>query len=189
MIKNIAIAVLAVIAVASAVYNFYKPSVVTSTQSYQPATVEHVVEKVKIITVPVEKLVVYDKSELAKKVELPAEIMADDRKVIPANAEVQPYEGKTSVFTVTDTETGKSEMIVKQKPLPFFDLKNDKEIGARILASTSGGFMASIYGRWTFFRTGSIRWAGYGEIRSPRPSQEVTGGVEMLGGIDMRHEF
>jgi hypothetical protein len=96
---------------------------------------------------------------------LPDAIGQDQAKQIVATAQVPPYEGTTHVVAITDTNTGTSEIVAKQEPLPLFAFRNDKELGMR--AGISGqGYAGALYGRWTFARVGRFHISGYGEVQT-----------------------
>jgi len=153
---------IAVIAGASALWGWFHPKVVTNTE-YVNAPVEKIVTKIKRVEVPITKVITYEKPIIVEKLKLPDWLKTDADKQVIANAEIQPYEGKTSAVAILDTKSGEAQIIAKQKPLPFFEFKNEKEIGVRYGYASTGLPEADIYGRWTFARVGSLHSALYVE--------------------------
>lgn len=117
------------------------------------------IEKVtKIKTVRVEVpggVKTIDKPEAIKALSLPAAVSDDKNKLILQAGEVTPYEGKTQVTAVMDSQTGETQIYQAQMPVPFVGFPNTKEIGIRY--GTNGAFEG--YGRWTLIRLGKIHGA------------------------------
>lgn len=115
----------------------------------------------------VKEVEVYDKKSVSDVLKLPENISNAPEKEITANAEIPAYKGKTSVISVIDKNTGRSEIVAKQKPLPLFEFLNEKEIGIRYgyqFSLASPSMAGEIYGRYTFARLGNVHIAAYGVI-------------------------
>jgi hypothetical protein len=121
------------------------------------------VEKIRTITVPgPERIVTIEKPVIVDKLDLPREIADNDALQIVANADMPATKAGYSTCAVLDTGTGVSRIIAKEKPLPFFALLNEKEIGGRIGGSTKGAAV-DLYARWSFARAGNIYLGLYTE--------------------------
>lgn len=114
------------------------------------------------ITLPAVR--VYKKKEIAKKVDLPKEVLADDKKEVTATAELPPTKGGAEVISVID-EAGNTKIYAKEKPLPFFQFIDEKRIGAGYGITTKGQ-QAKVYGEWSFLRVGSMHLGIQGEANS-----------------------
>jgi hypothetical protein len=116
----------------------------------------------------VKKIVTIDKKTVSKKLKLPEATANDKTKQITYAAEIPPYEGITDVaamMTIVDGE-GKTEIIDKQQPLPFFALENKRAVGLRWGFSSAGSDKteADVYARWDVLRVGAIHVGLYGEV-------------------------
>ncbi|MCE5212124.1 MAG: hypothetical protein LLG40_11265 [Deltaproteobacteria bacterium] len=120
--------------------------------------------------IPVQKIVALDKKTASKKLKLPEEIATDDRKQITATAEIPPYDGKTDVIAVFNTETRETEINARQRPRSFFELINNGAIGARygyaIGTEADNNMGGDVYARWDILRTGNVVSGVYGELNS-----------------------
>jgi hypothetical protein len=176
---------MAVIIGAGAAYlkdRFYpKPSPATQTVTqFTPAPEIKTVEKIKTVMVPgPTQVVTVDKPVIVEKLKLPDEIKNNPDEQVVSTAVVQPYEWKTDAIAIMNTKTGESEIQIKQEPVPFFEFKNEKEVGI------TGYFRADLQGihpegridaGWTFMRTGQLRWQLWGEGNT-RP--EAKGGLRV----------
>lgn len=162
MIKKALIVLLILILGSAYAYeHFFKPPIV-KTEWKEVSKIKEVI-KVKTVRVPVKEIVVLNKQELNKKFPQPQEIVNDAKKQVIATGEIEPYEGKTDVEAVINTESGESTMISKQRPLPFFAIESKKEIGIGVGIS-SKGIDGELYAQYSFLRTGKVHWKGYGEI-------------------------
>jgi hypothetical protein len=170
------IIVIALLALAAAVRSWYRePSVITKTE-YVTVPQEKIVEKIRTVAVPgPERIVTIEKPVIVDKLDLPREIADNDALQIVANADMPATKAGYSTCAVLDTGTGVSRIIAKEKPLPFFALLNEKELGGRVGYST-GGVAVDLYGRWTFARMGSVYLGGYAEC---------AGTVASSGGSDV----
>ncbi|PKN36614.1 MAG: hypothetical protein CVU62_13935 [Deltaproteobacteria bacterium HGW-Deltaproteobacteria-2] len=160
--------IVALLAVASAFHSWFADKPTISQSEYAPA--KEIKKAIKIehkkITVhaPIDVL---DKDEAVKKLKINDPVKSDKNKQITTTAEIQPYDGKTSVISVLDTSTGMSEIIAKQEPLSFFGFENKKELGVRVGYSTDEFEMRStVFGRWQFLRVGNFHLGVYGEANS-----------------------
>jgi hypothetical protein len=174
--------ILSLLAVSSMVYNWYsdrfKPP--TSQTSYinQPE-----IKKAKDIghkkIVVLSKIDVLDKDEATEKLKLNDPIKSDKTKQITATAEIAPYDGKTDVISVLDTEKGTSEIIAKQVPLSFMGFENKKEFYIEGGLNTKGNVEIGGGLQWQFARIASARVGLAGEVRG---SQDNTTGFIGIRG-------
>jgi len=183
--KTYALIVLVCIAIGAMLWGWYKPAplAVQPQKEYVVAPEQKIVEKIKKVLVPgPERIVTIEKKVVSEKLDLPDSIKNDDSKQVIANAEIQPYKGKTSVVTILDTKTGEGQTITKQLAPPLFAFENTKEIGIRYGLSTKADRPREgvLYGRWTFFRVGNFKLAGYGEINTSSEAKAL---------IDTRYEW
>ena len=152
------------IAVTSAIYGwFFRAPDIRGLPVYINVPVEKEVIKIKKIPYPVSQVEVYEKERIIEKLKLPDWIKQDKDVQVIADGEVSAYKGKTSVVTYLNTKDGKANMLMKQKPLPFFSFEDEKEIGFRYGYNSSLKQDGELYGRWTFIRIGSFYSALYGE--------------------------
>lgn len=178
LIAEIALAAVALLAFAAALWNWYHPRVRELVRDhYETVPVEKKVEKIKRVTVPgPERIVTIDKTVIVEKLALPAAVASDPVKQVIANADLPPSEGGISTVTVLDTRTGESTIIAKEKPLPFLAFLNSGEVGVRYGVTTAAGQQGWLHGRWEFLRVGAIRLYTGGEI-STRPEAAATLGA------------
>ena len=169
-IKIYIISIIAILAVCSAVYFWWKidhkviipqTNFVTAPENKKAKNVSK--EKMKA-EVPIE---IFDKEEIAKQLKLQdpdksnPKIQYTDAKTIPAS------ERDTSVVAKWDTEQGKITIDAREEPLSLFGFENKREIGARVGYTTDGFKMKStVYGRWDFLRVGNFHLGAYGEANS-----------------------
>jgi predicted aconitase with swiveling domain len=142
------------------------------------------VREIQRVEVPVEKIVTIEKQVIVEKLKLPEWFAEDQNKQAVATAEIQPYEGKTNAVATIDTKTGVGEIIVKQEPLSFLGLPNEKEIYAKIGYTTDKETEAILGGRWLFGRVGRVKVGFYGEGRTTfATNQAETSGAASAGII------
>lgn len=160
------LAIVAVVAVSSAAWNWYHPQTRTVTQTqYQTVEKEKVVDRIKLVKVPGPKeIVTIEKQVIVEKLVLPPSIASDPNQVITGNADVPPSEGGTSVVSVLDTVTGETQIISKPKPLSLFGLPSEIEAGIRYGLSTATVQQGQLYGRWQFLRVGKLYLGAYADV-------------------------
>lgn len=157
------IAVIAVIALVIAGYAITRPPKVKIQKEYVKVPEIRTVTKIKRVKVPVKEVEVIEKEKIVEVLkEIPQAVKDDPNKQITATGIVEPHKGKTDVIATFDTQTGKTELLAKARPLPFAEFLNEKEFGVRYGVST-GGQVADIYGRWIVGRLGNAHFALYGE--------------------------
>lgn len=142
-------AIIGLVMAASLVYDWLKWEDPVTKVEYRE--VPKIVERVKVVEIPIEKIVIIDREDLEKKIPKLAETIKEKEEVT-ATGVIPPYKGKTDVASVIDTESGKSKIVAKRRPLSTFQLMSETEIGTRLGISTYGGLATDIYGRWTFLR-------------------------------------
>lgn len=123
-------------------------------------------EKVAKVSVPVKKLVVYDKAALAKKVDLPAPIAQDRNAQVTSTAKLPASKGGYEVLSFTNVSTGASSIVSRPLPRPLIGFEPYVELGMRYGLSSDAGQTADIFGRYTFLRVGGAHLALYGELSS-----------------------
>ncbi len=172
---SLAIVIIVVIAVSSAVYSFMKPKT-TADKHYGDVTVTknpgifgkaYTTEEVEVA-----KVVVVKKESVK---DVPEAVRADKSKQLLASGEVEPYRGTTDVWAALDINSGITTIQAKRRPLPFFAFMNDKEMGVRYGVSFGDsvytGPSYEMYGRWTFLRVGAVHFAGYAEANQSSTAQ------------------
>lgn len=167
--KTVLLIIVALLALAAAGYAWYKeqhPETISKTQ-YVGIPQIKTVTKIKTVMVPVKEIETVSKSEVVAKLKLTDEDVAKNPdKQITTTGVVAAYEGKTNVASVTDTKTGRSEIIAKEEPLPLFGFENKKEIGVRAGYSIKNNQEVDVYGRWDFLRVGKMHLGVYGEANT-----------------------
>lgn len=160
----IIVIIIALVMAAAAYKGWTRPA--EKITEYLPLPAPDVLAKVKYVTkqCPEPGIQVIEKEVVVEKLVLPEPVASDERKEVTAAAEVPAYEGKTSVVSVIDMETGKTEIHAKQLPRPFLELLNRKELGLRVGYDTGIEMTGEAYGRWTFLRVASFHLAAYGEV-------------------------
>lgn len=114
-------------------------------------------EEVKLV-VP---LKVYPKKEAVKKLKLPAEIADNPAKEITATAALKPTPGGYTVAAVTDTTTGVTELVAKEKPRSLFGFGGTSEVGA-MAGITTKGDAGIIFVRQDLLRVGVVNFFAVG---------------------------
>jgi len=170
------------LAALSAVSNWYGKTLTSSTTEYIRLPQPKSVTKIKEVAVPGPPVIItLDKIEAVKKLDLPDWVKNDTNKQVTQSGEVAPYEGVTDVEAIFDMQTGKTELIAKQKSLPFFAFENKKELSIRAGYSTDDWKTRStVSGRWKFFRVGSAHLGLYGEVNSRG---------EGIGQLELTYQF
>jgi hypothetical protein len=103
-------------------------------------------------------LQVYDKKKAGKEMNLPPDVIADPRE-ITATATLPPSEGGFTAAAVTDTVTGKTEIIAKEEPRPLFGFGGKTEVGVLAGMTTSGEALLP-YVRQGVLRVGPVNLGG-----------------------------
>ena len=162
------LAVLTLLAASSSVWFWYKgqkPTVTPGNYAQAPEVKE--VIKIKRVEVPgPERIVTVEKEVVVERLSLPAWVRDNPAEQTIATAQIAPYRGTTSAVAVLNTETGKSQIIAKQDPLTLLAFVNEKEIGIRAGANIKGEPETTLYGRYDFFRIGSVHVGVSGEAAS-----------------------
>lgn len=70
------------------------------------------------------------KPAVKKKLALPDAVQADDRQHVLQASRVEASDAPTTVTAVIDEETGRTEIYVREEPLPWLDLTPRGEAGA-----------------------------------------------------------
>lgn len=161
-IKDIILVFIAVVAVSSAVYNWYKPAKVITKTEYQEVPKEKVITKIKTVYVPGPKqIATIEKEKLAEELNI-YDFKEEEQPI--ANADIPPSKAGVSIVTVMNTTTGESHVIAKEKQLSLFGFENTRELGIRYGLSTQDGQAGNLFARWHFLRIGSFHIGAYGEI-------------------------
>ena len=117
-------------------------------------------------------VVAYNKASASERLDVPDSVKLDIATQIVAAGEIAPYEGTTTVTAVLNTGTGRTSLLSRREPLPFFSLMNDKEVGIRY-GYTGDGRGFDLYGRLTFLRVGRVYTALYAESNSRREAKAM----------------
>lgn len=160
---------IAILAISSAVYSWYRPPQLVTQTEYVEVPKEKIVTKIKTVTVPgPERIVTIEKEKIVEKLGLPDWIKNNPDKQVIGNADVPCDDSISghSVIAIMDTKTGEGSIIAKSKPLPFMSFANDREIGVRYGVSTQAPTQVDIYARWDFVRIGAMKFGVYGEANS-----------------------
>lgn len=137
---------------------------------------------IKRIKIPVKQVVVIEK----EKLRLPEEVKRDVNKQVTATGQVPPYEGVTDVNAILDTQDGSTRLLAEQRPLPFADFLNERELGFRIGPESTGRWGADVHYRYSLGRVGKARVALYGEIAATaRPSDIGKAKDEIVGKLKL----
>lgn len=110
-------------------------------------------------------VVAYNKASASERLDVPDSVKLDAAAQVVAAGELAPYEGTTTVTAVLNTGTGRTSLLSRREPLPFFSLMNDKEVGIRY-GYTGDGRGFDLFGQLTFLRIGRIHTALYVESNS-----------------------
>jgi len=159
------LAVLAVLAVSSAIYSWYRTPPAIFTDRYVSVPQIKTVTKLKTVEVPVEKIVVIEKQVVVEKLKLPDWVKTDAGQQVLTTAEIPPYEGITNAVAVMNTQSGTSQIVAKQVPLPLFAFEAKREVGVRggVATAAESNIDITIYGRWDFLRIGNTHIGAYVE--------------------------
>lgn len=159
---------LTILALSSSVWFWYqgqKPQATPGSYAQAPEVKE--VIKIKRVEVPgPERIVTVEKQVVVERLSLPAWVRDNPAEQTIATAQIEPYRGTTSAVAILNTGTGKSQIIAKQDPLPLLGFVNEREIGVRGGANIKGEPETTLYGRYDFFRIGSVHVGVYGEAAS-----------------------
>lgn len=162
------LAVLTLLAALSSVWFWYKgqkPTITPGNYAQAPEVKE--VIKIKRVEVPgPERIVTVEKEVVVERLSLPAWVRDNPAEQTIATAQIAPYRGTTSAVAVLNTETGRSQIIAKQDPLPLLAFVNDREIGVRAGLNLKGEPETTLYGRYDFVRIGRAHVGVYGEAAS-----------------------
>ena len=104
------------------------------------------------LTVPMKT---YSKKTAAKKMKLPTEIIENPAKEITATADLEPSDGGYVMAAITDTSTGVTDIIAKEKPRPLFAFGGTSEIGL-LGGVTNHGDSALVFARQDLLRVGNV---------------------------------
>jgi hypothetical protein len=151
---------------ASALYGWYSRPTLLPTQQFTTMAPSALVKGVSTSTVSVPKLKTFSKTELAKKVNIPLEVMSSASKNVTAVVELPPSRGGTEVVSVVDSVTGETSILAKEKPLPLFGFENQKRIGVGVGFATGRDVKnvqeVKVFAEWTFVRVGGA----YGSVQA-----------------------
>lgn len=135
------------------------------TNTFTPAAPINKTASMPKVDVSIKSIKVINKKKLATKVILPPEVVNDEKKEVVATADVKPSKGGSEVVAVIDKETGNTELMIKEKPVPLFGFQNEFKIGVGYGISTSGQ-SAAIYGEYIPFRIGKVTVGTRAEVNT-----------------------
>jgi len=173
-----AFVIVCLIAGFSGAYNWYNPNEVI-VEKWRDAKAPKVITKIKRVEVVVEKVVVIEKKSAEKEIDLPDEVMADEKKQILAVAEIPPYEGKTTAIAILDTGTKETKINIRHERLPLIGFESIKELWlkAGYGIDTKGiGYNIEVGGEWKVVRIGKIHLGLFGQADM---RQNVFAGVKV----------
>lgn len=137
---------------------FYKPPV---TGVYSTAKPADGMKDAPTHTTPPVKLQAYDKGKATKLMGIPEIILSDPKLELIGTGKVKPSEGGYTIGAVTNTDTGKTEIITKEEPRPLFGFGGKTEVGA-LAGITTKGDTALIYVKQDVLRIGSVNLGAVG---------------------------
>lgn len=105
------------------------------------------------LTVP---LKTYSKKVATKKMALPQEVVTNPAKQVTATADLKPSDGGYTMAAITDTSTGITNIIAKEKPRPLFGFGGNSEI-CLLGGITNRGDSALVFVRQDMLRVGSVQ--------------------------------
>jgi hypothetical protein len=147
---------------------FFKAPDIRALPVWNEAQQIKTVTKIKRVSVPgPEKIITIEKEKVVEKLKLPDWIKEDKNLQVIATAEIAPYKGKTDAITLMNTQTGASQIQVKQRPLPFAALDNTASVGVAYypVHSDSLGPVA-IEGKYRFGRIMNFNGEIKGDVDS-----------------------
>jgi len=147
-------------------------------QEWTPPPEIRIVEKIKRVEVPVEKIVVVEKQVIVEKLNLPDWIKKNANEQVVATAVIEPYDGDMNVASVINTQTGVGTIVTTPVPMSLISLEHKKDIYVRAGYDTHLETQVSLGGRYKFLRVTNIHLGVYGEI-SNRQSGEAVAGIEI----------
>ena len=164
---------------ASAIYNWFSDSPVTSetfTEAKDMKKAKDIPRERVKATVPIEVL---KKEEAVKKLKIGDPIKSNPNIQITDTAELPPWEGKTNVLATWDTAEGKIKISAEQEPLSFFGFENDLLIYAEGGMNTKGNVEIAGGLQWDFARVANTNIGAVGEIRGSQDNLIGFAGVKL----------
>lgn len=179
--KTKLISLLIVLITASLLYKWYSPSTSQEPTMVTEAPTAKAVDSIPKKEVPMKKLVVYDKKQVAKKVNLPDSVVDDLDEEVTSVSDVAASKAGVTVTTVVDKETGITKVYQEPKKLPLFGLGGEARVGVGYSVGT-GGPEVNVHGQYDFFRAGNF----YGHVRGEVYQKSKGGTTEARGtvGVD-----
>lgn len=144
---------LAVLAVVLLFWLWPRSSSRSTSQTWQPTAQAPAVAKLPTIDIPIQTKTIkaLPKRQALKALAMPEETplgdgttMASDTKQITATADLKPSRGGYTQAAVIDTVTGQTQIVTKEKPLPWFRLGGTTELGVGLGISTKGGEIGAV---------------------------------------------
>lgn len=119
-------------------FSISKSEKIYCSDDFTPAWVElpppKEIVKIKIQKYPVyiTQVVIVPKEQIVEKIQLPEWLKNATDVVILSVGEVPPYKGKTQVYSLLNTKTGKGQLYMKRLPYrePFIEFKKDLQLFA-----------------------------------------------------------
>lgn len=137
-----------------------------------------IVETIKRVEVPVEKIVVIEKQVVVEKLKLPDWIKNGANEQVLATAVIESSDSKTNAAAIINTSTGVGTIVTTPTAQSLFAFENKKEVYARVGYDSHLATQVSLGGKYKFFRFTGVHLGAYGEI-SNRQNGEVVGGLEL----------
>lgn len=142
-------------------YRWYHPTLKPGQPVFQQS---QEVIKEKIVIPGPERIKIVDRIITEKK--MPGLVIPQD-SVVTATADFPSSKGGYVAATVMDSQ-GNSIIQYEEKPQPFFELPNEREVMLRYGVSSKDGQVGTMAVRWTVLRLGDVRISTYGEVNAPR---------------------
>ena len=204
-LRRTALLVLLVLAVFAALWQYFMPQIRTieSTVFKRVPEIRKVVEVQRIrIACPELGIVVLDKAQAEKKLHLALEdadstlyagdglkanateepgYPYDNRHLtnsyeITATGEIPETRNGAEVMSTIDMNTGVSTIVVREKPTPWFQFRNDGAVGIRYGLDQRLNYIGNIYGRWDFLRIKDVYISANTDIETGGDAKLQIGG-------------
>ena len=142
------------------------PSPKLTTATFVTAAVPSAVKSVPKQEVLIEKIMVYEKQALAKKMPLPDNVVKNPAKEVIAVAAVPRAQYGAETVTVIDKSTGVAETLVKAKERPFASFESSGAVGVRAGVGSRDGYVGEVYVRQDLFQVKGVYVNIYGAVEA-----------------------
>lgn len=161
------------------IYLWYNKTVTPTTPNQWTQEPEiRIVEKIKRVEVPVEKIVVVEKKVIVEKLKLPDWIKNSADEQVLATAVIDSSDERTNAAAVINTSTGVGTIVTTPAEVSLFAFEKKKEVYVRAGYDTHLETQVSLGGKYRFFRFTGVHFGAYGEV-SNRQNGEAVVGIEV----------